>query len=652
MKAVSIAVRIADFLRDYPPFRFLDREELIGLAAVGRVKFHESGEYIFMQGQPRDANIYVIQQGRVRVIEHAGGATEKLVDLRGPGDLLGLQGILSEEPYLHTCMTEAECILYVLPRARFVALIEASAEARRYLAAYFSLSPAYHLAGEPESPAVARGPTTLRKGGLFEVAQTHAIAREQLVTVTPDAPVAEVAARLNSRRIDCVLVVDRAGRPLGWLSDADLRARIGAGAVRADARAGELMFGDPPLAHPDDDTGRLLVKLVRCGTRFLAVTEDGTAASRAIGIVSERGLLLQYGRFPTVMADAIFAAPDVPALRVMRDRVEALIREFIDDRATLPWLMTMTGELNRALTRRLIELATAAMRGDGWTEPGLGTCWLLMGSGGRDELLIRSATYHALVYADPPPAAAAAAALYFQELARRVGDGLRQCGFPESEQGVLAHNPGWCLPLRAMCARFRDFIARPEASHVYHLRDAFDFTPVHDGCPLAGELRATIRAAIRANPGFIRHMANDSLLSQPPRTIFQGYVVDSKGGQQRELAIKFHAILPLVDVGRVLALEAGDLETPATWQRLTHAAGRATGAGDDAAARLLQEAADAFLVAQHARVSRGLQAGTDGTLIAADALDAETRALLVTAFRNILASLEFIARRHDLELRA
>ncbi len=653
MKGSSISVRIADFLKEYPPFRFLDVEVLRALAARGKVKFHEDGEIVFSQGQPRDQWLYVIQQGSVRIIEETADG-EKLIDLRGPGDLLGLQGIISEEPYLHTCRTDTEVILYCLPREAFVAAAEKSPPARRYLAAYFSLNPTYHWnssARVEEEAAAEQGPVTLRRGGLREVGPPHAEARAHLVTVAPDTPLGEAARRLQSRRTDCVIVVDGDGKPIGKLTDADLRSRLLEGPLDPRQPVRERMFTDLVPAGPQENTGDLLVKLARFGKSFLVVTEDGTLQSRAVGLVSERNLFLQYGRFPTVIGQAIAGAPDLPALRALRDRLEALIIEFLDHHDTLKWLMRMVGVLNRRLNQRLLELVVADLQADGWGAPPRRFSWLMMGSGGRDELLIRSAVYHALVYEDPPPGEAEPTARYFRELAQRTAAAIRQCGFLESPQNVLAQNPLWCLPLTAMQARFAAFIQDPVGAHVYSARDAFDFQPVSEaGCPLAEALVAHIETLLRRHPEFIRHMASDSLLNQPPRTIFRGYVVDKAGMRRDELAIKAHALLPLVDSARVLALESGSPRPTTTYQRLQQAAdreGRATSAG-----QLFGEAAEAFLVAQYARISQGLRKGTDGAVIHPADLDPATRTLLITAFRTILGTLEAIAGRFHLNWRA
>lgn len=650
MKGSAISVRIADFLKEYPPFQYLETEWLRDLAAHGKVKFHEDGEIVFSQGQPRNQWLYVIQQGQVCILEEDEEG-ESMIDMRGPGDLLGLQGIRSDEPYIHTCRTETETILYGLPRALFVEYAEKSTRARRYLAAYFSLSPAYHwnrYLSEDEVPAGEDGPITLRKGGLWEVEPPQSMAKASLVTVTADAPVRDVALQLRSKRIDCVVVVDSNGLPIGKLTDGHLRDRLVQGPIHPDSPVGELMSTHLQIAHPGENIGDLLVKLTRHGTNFLIVTEDGTQHSKAVGLVSERNLFLQYGRFPSVIGEAIGSAPDITSLRLLRDRLEALIIEFLDNRRSLIWLMEMVGVLNRKLNQRIVELVLQSMEEE-FGQPKREFCWLMMGSGGRDELLIRSAVYHALIYEDPPPDQAEEVTRFFRQLASRVGQAIRLCGFLESPQNVLAHQPGWCLPISAMKDKFSAFIKAPVASHVYASRDAFDFQPIQDrGSFLADELSRHINMELSANPDFIRHMASDSLLNQPPRTIFSGYVVDQEGIRRDELAIKKHALLPLVDVARVLTLDSGSHQPTATYKRLDLASQRES---DAELKNLLHEASEGFLVSQFARISQGLRSGTDGAVIHPGELEPESRTLLITTFRTILEILEATARRFELKWR-
>lgn len=646
MKAESIALRMVDFLKRYPPFEFLDEADLVELAGMGRVKLHEVDEVIFTNGQPRDRYTYIVNQGRVRVTEEEKGESD-LVDLRGPGDIIGLNGLVSDEPYLNTGTAETDVLLYALPRTKLGELVEKSGKARRYLAAYFSLSNSYDGLWQR---AGSEMPTTLRRGGLLEVEEPQKMASERLVTVASGSLGNDAAQALRSTRVDCVVVVNDVGFPLGCITDAVLRERFLEGRVLADEAVENLM--DPAIitAKPSDDTGKFLVRLTRSGNRYLVVTEDGTPHSKAKGLVSERNIFLQYGRFPTVLGEAMAEARSFYELRSLRDRSEALILEFLEHRELTPWLMEITGVLNRALTARVLCLAEATMLVDGWTKPKVNFSWLMMGSGGRDELLIRSAVYHALVYEDPDSSDEVPARDYFRELGRRATEGIRQCGFLDSEQGILASEPGWCLSRTEMFDKFRRMISDPVENMVYTFRDAFDFRPVEYQCPLAVALRSHIHDMLASHPEFLRHMAKDSLLNQPPRTLFQEYVVDEKGTQKEELEIKHHALLPLVDGARVLALATSEISTTSTYKRFRHGSEGLDGFSD-ADKALMKEAAQAFLVLAFARTEQGLKNGTNGAVIRPKNLNSEIRPLLKTTFRTILNTLEMIARRYDLELR-
>ena len=140
MKTSSIALRVADFLKEYPPFEYMEPADLQSLAGRGRVKFHESGEYIFREGEARGPWLYVVQQGTVRIV-HNTPQGEQLVDMRGEGDLIGISWFLSEKVFVHSARTDGDTLLYALPWDEFVPLVRKYPKVSRYLAAYFSLRP-------------------------------------------------------------------------------------------------------------------------------------------------------------------------------------------------------------------------------------------------------------------------------------------------------------------------------------------------------------------------------------------------------------------------------------------------------------------------------------------------------------------------------
>src|SRR4051794_8926100 len=118
MKTAVIRQRVADFLSRHAPFDALPAPALQTLAGSGRVKFHESEEIIFQQGGPPGPSLFVIQQGRVEIIDERA-ATTQLTDVLGEGDLLGLDRFIADGKHRHTARTASDVILYSIDAAHF-----------------------------------------------------------------------------------------------------------------------------------------------------------------------------------------------------------------------------------------------------------------------------------------------------------------------------------------------------------------------------------------------------------------------------------------------------------------------------------------------------------------------------------------------------
>ena len=121
MDTAEISYRVADFLKQYPPFTAIDDADLLALAARGRVRFHEPSEYLLWQGEPHRQHVFVIQQGTVSLWEDAGGRST-LRDVRGTGDMLGTERYTDAPRCAHTARSESEVLIYAFPADDFTAV--------------------------------------------------------------------------------------------------------------------------------------------------------------------------------------------------------------------------------------------------------------------------------------------------------------------------------------------------------------------------------------------------------------------------------------------------------------------------------------------------------------------------------------------------
>src|SRR5437764_9202198 len=219
MQTSVIRHRVADFLKRFPPFDTLPEQDLLDLAGHGRVKFHESDEYIFRNGDVKMQMVWLIQQGRVELLDDGDGG-EQLRDVLGEGDLLGLECFVGDRCCLHSARTASDVILYGIRSAQFESLIARHATVKRFLAAHFSIAADVGIGRtswlDAEPPPVE-------------------FLRARLVVLPPEAGAAESSALILSANNGVAAIVDSTGRPAAIVSPLEICAAA-SGTVRVAER--------------------------------------------------------------------------------------------------------------------------------------------------------------------------------------------------------------------------------------------------------------------------------------------------------------------------------------------------------------------------------------------------------------------------------
>jgi CBS domain-containing protein len=172
--------------------------------------------------------------------------------------------------------------------------------------------------------------------------QAKDIMSSPVVTVTPDASVAEAAALLLERRISGVPVVDQTGQIAGILSEGDLLRRVETNTERhrphwlemllgqtGDAssfikshasRVGDVMSHDVIASHPEASLREIAELMERHGIKRVPILDGGAL----VGIVSRANLM------QGLLADRRSLAASTSDDQI-RDKLNDLLR-------TQPWI--------------------------------------------------------------------------------------------------------------------------------------------------------------------------------------------------------------------------------------------------------------------------------------------------------------------------
>jgi CBS domain-containing protein len=467
-----------------------------------------------------------------------------------------------------------------------------------------------------------------------------------VVTCGPDATIQEAAALMSRGAVGSIVVIDAQRRPLGIVTDTDLRTKVVAGKRPVESQIRSIM-SSPVVTVPLQSSGTAtIITMMRRGIRHLCITADGTPASAVIGIVSEHDVVLLQGNNPAVIAKEISQAVDLTRLASLRGRGEDLVREYVRRGLSVRFVADLVAEINDALVARLLALAENSLQAAGWRRPSSRYCWLALGSDGRREQLLRTDQDTALVYEDPPEGEEDTAEKYFRMLAADVTAGLTACGFAPCPGGNMASNPEWCKPLSAWREYFRAWLRVPKEEALLHAATFFDFRPVCGVSSLAQTLRECITQELDGNRTALILMAKNAVHNPPATGLWRRLVVEKKGPYRDFFDLKLRAMKPVTDAARVLTLDRGMHGTTGTIARIERIA-----EDDRSVAGLSRDVVEAYERFMQYRILYG-SGGTDrgsGRYLDLTKLSTQEARQLRSVLGSVPALLRLVAVRYQLD---
>jgi len=603
MDLSAISYRVADFLKQHPPFHAIEDGDLLKLSAHGRVRFHEAGEFILWQGEPHKQYVFVIQQGTVSLWDEKSGQAE-LRDVRGPGDLLGVERFQGERVCVFSARASSDVVLYGFDADDFAALVLAEPYAQRYVSA---------LGGVTTDLRRSEGRTDPHALFLHEVAGS-------LETCRPQDSMAEAARVMARTGRDALGVVDAESRIIGLVTTSSLLEWIAAGGERANRPVSEVLASAPPTLAPDATMTDGVIAMGASAAGVVAITSDGTTAGHLLSLVAPRDVAPAFGDQPALIIRDIARARHLDDLRTLNARARACALRHLTSAAATDWIARFTDLVNVGILKRVL-----ALRGES-DMPG---CWCLCGASGRGESLTLREPHLVLIHGEPP------SGWDPFESYMRVNDSLAACGFLPGFEAP--YEPGFYnASVDEWRRRFDAWMRNPVLEQMAKGRALFDLRPFHGPVRFFEQVRETIAGDVDRD--ILRLLAHDCLASLPPLTFFQDAVVEDTGEQSDVFRLEHNALAPLVDVGRVFGMAARRVMGTSTFERFAIA--RSLLPSREA---IFRDASDTLRIVllQQGRV--GISQGTDGSELPPSQLARVDRHMLKSGFPAIHRLLELTA---------
>ncbi len=630
----TITERIFDFLKSFPPFYALTQEELYTISKNVRVIYLQKGRYTFKTGEKIHNHFYVVKDGAVGIFREED---QTLVDKCDEGDIFGLRALIRKGNYILSAKAIEESILYTVSSELLENSINTNAKANTYLLASFVTNIRNPYSNENKGSLFAQVESLKKNESSFTEVQSAQYSKNP-ITCLQDTAIKQAATLMASKQVGSIIITKNE-RPLGIITDKDLRNKVATGQFHIENPVYKIMSA-PVITYPENITiAEAQIAMLQHKISHLCITKDGTPDSKLAGMLSEHDIVVIHGNNPSVLIKEIERATNAEDLKYIRLKAQKLLQGYIKQNIPVFFISKIISVINKTVTQKAITLSIQEMD----TPPPTSFGWLAIGSQGRNEQLLFTDQDNALVFENVPQEQYLNTKNYFLSLSSKITHKLNDIGFEFCPANMMASNPDWCLSLDEWKHQFNNWITKPDQDKIMLCTIFFDYQLIYGNQELINEMSRSIFEAIKTYEIFLNFLGLNALKNPPPLGFFRQFLLEHSGEHKDQFDIKARAIMPLVDAARLLILSHNIKDYNNTVLRFEKLAEIEPQNKD-----LYASCSDAFKILLHFRTQQGLLHNNSGRYIDLKSLNKTDRLKLKGCFKPIKDIQELIKVRFNL----
>ncbi|ULC60790.1 DUF294 nucleotidyltransferase-like domain-containing protein [Flaviramulus sp. BrNp1-15] len=632
----SIAERVHDFLKIYPPFNLLKSDKLLEISEEVVIIYLEKGDILFKAGDSFNEHFYMVRDGAIS-LNHTNNDIQEIVSMSDTGDVFGVRPLIAQENYKLTATAHEESIVYAIPIKGFQLAAENNSKVYKYLITAFATN-AYdsYTTRENNEIFVDYLPNNSQDIANFQTANYT----KKPVTCSEKTMLRDAAIKMSALKIGCIIVIDKEKKPVGIITNSDIKNKIATGKYPIETSVTNIMSSPVITSRKDLTIADGQLQMIKHNIGHLCITKDGTVNSKLVGVLSHHDVLVTLGNNPTVILKEIKRATRTKKLRTVRLKGNTLLKSYLEQNIPLTHIIKVISQINDAVTFRAIEIALLKMP----TPPPVKFSWLALGSQGRKEQLLFTDQDNALVFEDVAKDKYEETQAYFIELAKYVTKSLNKIGFEYCEADMMASNPEWCKSISEWKNQFGNWILKPDEKAVLLSSIFFDYSRIYGDEGLVNELSDTIFKTLKNTSLFFKFLGRDAIKSPSPLGFFKQFLVEQNGEQKDLFNIKSRGLMPLIDAARLLILSKhvkGVNNTSERYEKLAEL--------EPNNKELFESCSYAFKALSKFKAKQGLLHNNSGKFIALETLTKEEKLKLKRCFKPINEIQETLKFRFDLK---
>ncbi|WP_300978051.1 DUF294 nucleotidyltransferase-like domain-containing protein [Flavobacterium sp.] len=543
----TIAERIADFLKEYPPFNNLTFNELSEIASSIRVIPLEKHQTLFQINDSLHECFYVVASGTIN-LSVIYDAEETLLNKCHQGDIFGLRPFFAKNNYMMTSKAREESIIYAIPIATFRPFVANNSLVLNFLLESFAATSRY--ASDKDN----NGGKLISDNVFYPDQQSDIQYFQSLtynnspITTTAQTIIKDIAQLMTEETVNNVLVCEN-NLPIGIVTDRDMRSKVATGRYLITDTIDKIMDSPVITVVENVSLAEAQLLMLKHNVTHLCVTLDGTSQSVVKGIISEHDLIIAQASNPGVMIKEIKRALAPKDLKQIRERLTDLIQNAIYKNIPLYHVANIASEINLAIIKRSVELSILDLG-----SPPARFVWLSLGSQGRKEQLLYTDQDSMLVFEDVEANKYRDVKDYFIKLAKKTTATLEKVGYPLCPQNHMASNLQWCKSLSDWIKQYNSCMNTPGENSNDMSSIFFDYELVFGDDKLEEALGNVVLQNAKNNSLFFDYLGNEVLRYNAPLTFFKKFITEEDALNKNKFDIKSRALMPLIDSARLFAL--------------------------------------------------------------------------------------------------
>ncbi|MEA3419407.1 MAG: putative nucleotidyltransferase substrate binding domain-containing protein [Campylobacterota bacterium] len=514
-------IELLEKLKTQAPFSFLNENAFRRIEKSVQIAYYPEDTVLIKSGDIPHI-LFLIIKGTVEALND-----DELIDMYHSSDLFGGIELIENQPSRYTYLASEELICYEIPKDTFLTLCEESGKFKAY---FFS--------------SIADRIDMLKEKKEFSLMSDLMVARidESLYRrgsiVPSDMSIIEALMIMEQERSSCLVIENSEG--FGIVTDANLRYYI----LNKEKEGLEQVFQIQTYPVISAGEGELLFNILLLMTehsiKHLPIFDE---ADNYLGVLELIDLLSFFSNQSHLITVQMQKAQNLEDVIAAAKRVQTMIGTLHARGVKSRYIAKLVSEINKKMYTKLFEMVFPSS----WQDR---CCFILLGSEGRSEQILRTDQDNALILEDgflPED---------LQIVTRSFIEILDEIGFPRCPGNVMIINEKWCKTLHQYKESIDQWIDHPDYDGLMDMAIFFDSEAITGKVEFLEELKKYLIERVSGNKTILTHFARAIESFESPLGMFSQFVSSDKG-HKNEIDIKKGALFALVHGARALALEYG-----------------------------------------------------------------------------------------------